>query len=66
MRKVFKVMLVFLLVVIVGLALVAFYVKKGMPNVGDAPDIKIELTKERVERGNYLANNVMACMDCHS
>lgn len=66
MKKVFKVMFIFLLVVIAGLALVAFYVKKGLPNVGDAPDIKVEVTKERVERGNYLANHVMACMDCHS
>jgi mono/diheme cytochrome c family protein len=37
-----------------------------LPNVGAAPDFKVELTPERVERGRYLANSVTVCMDCHS
>lgn len=28
--------------------------------------MKVEITPERIERGRYLANNVMICMDCHS
>lgn len=31
-----------------------------------AEDIKIEITPERVKRGKYLAENVAACMHCHS
>jgi mono/diheme cytochrome c family protein len=42
------------------------YVKYGLPNVGDAPEMKIELTAERIERGRYLANHVTVCIDCHS
>jgi hypothetical protein len=30
------------------------------------PDIKVKITKERVERGKYLANHITVCMDCHS
>jgi hypothetical protein len=26
----------------------------------------VEVTKERIERGKYLANHVMVCVDCHS
>ena len=26
----------------------------------------MEVTKERIERGKYLANKVMVCVDCHS
>lgn len=37
-----------------------------LPNVGPPPDITIELTQVRVERGRYLANHVMLCMDCHA
>ncbi|WP_300600556.1 c-type cytochrome [Niabella sp.] len=66
MRKLFKVLLILLLVVAAGIAMVMVYVKNVLPNVGAAPDIKIALTKERVERGRYLANHVMVCMDCHS
>lgn len=44
----------------------AFYVKKFLPDVGDAPDLKIVSTPEKVARGKYLANNVMLCTDCHS
>jgi mono/diheme cytochrome c family protein len=52
------------LIVIVMVAIV--YIKFALPDVGPAPDIKVELTKERLERGEYLANTVMACVDCHS
>jgi mono/diheme cytochrome c family protein len=37
-----------------------------LPNTGPAPDITIEITEERVERGRYLAHHVMLCMDCHA
>ncbi|OJW05190.1 MAG: c-type cytochrome [Chitinophagaceae bacterium] len=66
MRKILKVLFILLIVVVVGIAAVMLYVKKALPNVGDAPDIKVEITQERVERGKYLANHVAACMDCHS
>ena len=54
-----------LAIVIVVVGLVS-YVKLAFPKVDDAPDIKIELTTERVSRGQYLAHSVAACMDCHS
>lgn len=31
-----------------------------------APDIQVEVTPERVKRGEYLANHVNACLSCHS
>lgn len=31
-----------------------------------APDLKVEITPERVKRGEYLANHVTACIHCHS
>ncbi len=42
------------------------YVKFALPNVGPAPDMQIEGTMAQIERGEYLANNVMVCMECHS
>ena len=42
------------------------YVKLALPDTGPAPDIKIERTAARVERGKYLAHYVTVCMDCHS
>lgn len=53
------------LVVVVVAALLA-YVKLGLPNVGKAEDIRIESTPEMVKRGEYLANHVCVCIDCHS
>lgn len=35
-------------------------------SVGPAADIQIPRTPERVARGAYLANHVMACVACHS
>lgn len=34
--------------------------------VGPPRDIKVEITDERVARGEYLANDVTACIYCHS
>lgn len=49
-------------VVIIGI----IYINSFLPNVGEAPSISIALTPERVVRGDYLANNVAVCLDCHS
>ena len=62
---------VFYISVILGVLLLILtgfisYVKFGLPNVGPAPDITIELTEEKIDRGRYLANHVMLCMDCHA
>lgn len=66
MRKILKVSAVLFMVIVAGLAAVALYVKKALPNVGAAPQITIDISAGRVAKGKYLANNVMACMDCHS
>lgn len=55
--------MILIVVAIVGLA---FYVKMLLPNVGDAQEMKVEITPERVERGKYLATSVCVCIDCHS
>ncbi len=52
-------------IVIVVIGVVLSYVKFALPSV-PAPDIKVEITPERIERGEYLANHVWVCMDCHS
>jgi mono/diheme cytochrome c family protein len=53
-----------LVLVIIG---AVTYVTFALPNVGP-PDqgLKVEITPEAVERGKYLANHVLLCMDCHS
>ena len=63
MKKVLLTVLVVLLVLIAG---AVSYIKFALPNVGAAPDISIDKTPERVAHGEYLANHVTICMDCHS
>jgi hypothetical protein len=66
MKRIFKVLFIILLFIIIAIAGVALYVKTALPNVGAAPDIKVDITPERVARGKYIANYVSICMDCHS
>lgn len=66
MKKALKVVGILLAVVILLIAGAGFYVKTFLPDVGPAPDLKIVSTPEKVKRGEYLANHVMICMDCHS
>lgn len=62
-KKIFsKLFIVVLLIAIAGVG----YIKFFLPNVGAATTIKIEQTPERVARGEYLANHVAICIDCHS
>lgn len=63
--KVLKVILIIFGIVIVLFAGLLGYVKFFLPDI-DVKEINVELTPERIERGEYLANNVMVCMDCHS
>ena len=52
-----------LALIIVGLIA---YVNVALPAVDDAPELVVDITPERVERGSYLANYVYVCTDCHS
>jgi len=66
MKKVLKIAGYVLLVLVVAVAGLLTYVKTALPNVGDAENITIEYTPERIAHGKYLATNVSVCMDCHS
>lgn len=66
MKKTVKVMLGLLGLVVLFVLAGGAYLKVALPNVGEAPQITIERTPERMERGKYLANHVAVCMDCHS
>ncbi len=65
-RKILRVLFILVLLLLVGIGALLAYIKTAMPNVGPAPDLKVEATPERIERGRYLANDVMVCMACHS
>lgn len=58
------IILTFLLVFIVG-AIV--YIQMVLPDVGNPPEsISLTNSSETLNRGKYLANHVMLCIDCHS
>lgn len=66
MKKFFKILLAIFLFFLVCIAGLLTYVKTALPDVGKAPELKIEATPEMLERGEYLAHNVVGCVECHS
>ncbi len=66
MRKLRLFVLYPLLAIVIIVAGALSYVSFALPDVGPAPDIKVEITPERVERGRYLVENVALCTDCHA
>src|SRR5690554_7449926 len=66
MKKVAKFSLYAFASVILLVFLLIAYLLIALPNVGKAEYIDIEITESKVERGRYLAYNVMMCADCHS
>jgi cytochrome c2 len=66
MKKLMR-LLGFVFILIIAIAVGGyFYISWSYPKVDPAPQMVVEVTPERVERGKYLANHVMLCMDCHA
>lgn len=66
MRKALKITGIVFLVLFAAAAAALIYFSSTFPKVDPASDVKIQATRERIERGRYLANHVTLCMDCHS
>lgn len=66
MKKIKKILLWVAIIFVTSLVSAMAYVKFALPNVQEATNLKVEITPERVARGEYLANHVTICMDCHS
>lgn len=64
--KFLRILGIIVILIVLLVAGAAIYVKTFLPDTGKAPDLKVDITPERVERGKYLANHVTLCMDCHS
>ena len=66
MKKAFRALLLIVVGLLFIIGLAASYIYFFLPDTGKAPDLKIEITPERVARGKYLATSVAVCIDCHS
>lgn len=66
MKKILKVIGIVIAIAILAVTALLLYVSYALPNVGDAPELTIEATPERLARGEYLANYVAGCLECHS
>jgi mono/diheme cytochrome c family protein len=66
MKKILRYLLYFVIIMVVAIGGMITYVKSALPNVGPPPEMTIELTAERIDRGKYLAHHVMQCVDCHA
>lgn len=66
MKKTVKLIGILVGVVVLAAGAGMAYVSLALPNVGEAQEMKIERTPARVARGEYIANHVAVCMDCHS
>jgi len=66
MKKLLKIAGVLVLLLILAIAGLISYAVYFLPNIPVQEDLKVEVTPERVTRGDYLANHVAVCMDCHS
>lgn len=64
--KFLKILLIIFGILVLSVGALLLYLSTALPNVGEAPEMQIEITPAKVERGDYLANHVALCMDCHS
>jgi mono/diheme cytochrome c family protein len=64
--KALKVILYLVLTIVLFVVVALVYTKFALPKVKEATNLKVEGTPEQIRRGDYLANNVLNCVDCHS
>ena len=66
MKKLIRVVVGVVLLVIVVAGAGVGYLFVAFPKVGPPSAVRIETTPGRLARGEYLANHVSGCIDCHS
>lgn len=66
MKKLFKILGIIAGVIVVLIVAGYIYFNAAFPKVDPPENIKVEVTPERLARGEYLANHVTVCIDCHS
>lgn len=66
MRIVIRLAVVLLLLLVVAVGTGLAYLFVVYPDVPPPANVAIEATAERLARGEYLANHVSGCIDCHS
>ena len=61
-----KILIIILASTILIIAAAAAFVKFGMPQIKPPQNLHVDITPERIKRGEYLANHVSECVGCHS
>jgi len=65
--KIVKWLGIVVLLLVLAMAGLVSYVRFALPKVAPAdPALKVEITPQRVARGEYLAKHVSGCIGCHS
>ncbi|HEV8240069.1 MAG TPA: cytochrome C [Thermoanaerobaculia bacterium] len=66
MRRILKVLVILVVLLLVAGGAALGYLFLALPKVEPPKAIQVAGTPEQVARGNYLANHVTVCLDCHS
>lgn len=66
MKKFKKILIWALSLMAMAILSVFIYLKFVLPDVGIMEQVHVVSTPELIARGDYLANHVAVCMDCHS
>ena len=66
MKKFIKIVGGLLVVLVIAVVAFIIYFNSTYPKVNPPTNEKVEITPARFARGEYLANHVTVCMDCHS
>ncbi len=66
MKKALKIVLIIAVVIVGLIGSAVAYISLALPNVPAASALSIQAAPEVIERGEYLANHVAVCTDCHS
>lgn len=61
-----KILLILLSVFSLAVLVFLIFFNLKFPDVEKAPNIKVDMSEKNIKRGEYLANSVSGCVECHS
>ena len=66
MKTLLKILGALIAVVILVAACGLGYLMFAFPKVAPAPNVKFDMSPERIARGKYLTDHVVGCTTCHT
>ncbi|MEZ5082401.1 MAG: c-type cytochrome [Bacteroidales bacterium] len=66
MKKIARIIGIIVLILMIAIVCFVGYIKFFLPDISTPEGLKVDMSPANVEKGKYLANELMGCVGCHA